>query len=294
MNGVIVVNKPRDFTSFDVVAVLRGILKMKKIGHSGTLDPKATGVLPVFIGDATKLCDYLPEDQKTYEAEMTLGIGTDTEDIWGEVREEKEVRVSPEEVERAVLSFKGEYDQIPPMYSAKKIAGKKLYEYARQGIDIKREPVRVEIFDICITKMDLPRVCFTVTCSKGTYIRTLCCDIGKVLGLPACMSALNRTVHGRFTIENAKTPEEIERYRDEGRLQEILIPVSDLFDYPCVTVTGDGEQRLKNGNKLLKEQLQGELSEYIRVKDTEGRFKAIYRYKKDEDLYIPEKMFLNL
>ena len=181
-NGIINIYKEKGFTSHDVVAKMRGILRQKKIGHTGTLDPDATGVLPVCLGSATKLCDMLTDRDKEYEAVMQLGISTDTQDLSGEVLEECPVTVTEEEVRNAILSFIGDYDQIPPMYSALKVNGKKLYELARAGKEVERQPRAVTIYDITILDMKLPEVTFRVSCSKGTYIRTLCYDIGVKCG----------------------------------------------------------------------------------------------------------------
>ena len=193
MDGVLNIRKEKGYTSFDVVAKLRGILHMKKIGHTGTLDPEAEGVLPVVLGKATKLVDLLTEKQKTYEALLHLGLETDTQDMTGTVLEEKPVEVTEEEVRTVIRSFLGEQQQIPPMYSALKVDGKKLYELAREGKIVERKPRAVQFYEIEIKKIELPYVRFSVTCSKGTYIRTLCHDIGQKLGCGGCMEELLRT-----------------------------------------------------------------------------------------------------
>lgn len=299
MNGVILVNKEQNFTSFDVVAVMRGILKQKKIGHGGTLDPQAEGVLPVFLGDATKLCDFLPYDDKCYEAEMTLGLRTETEDIWGDVIREEPVICTEDSVRKAVLSFVGAYDQVPPMYSAKKVNGKKLYEYARQGIVIERKAEHVFIEKIEILNMALPKVRFRVYCSKGTYIRTLCSDIGEKLGCGACMSALKRVKHGHFLLEQAHTLAEIEKIAHEGKTADILISIEDLFpDLEKIRVTEAGMKALSNGNKLKTDEVSegsGMLltdQKRFRVYDAAGNFRAVYEYSGEEGLLKPVKMFL--
>ncbi len=297
MNGVILVNKERDFTSFDVVAVMRGILKQKKIGHGGTLDPQAEGVLPVFLGDATKLCDFLPYDDKCYEAEMTLGLTTETEDIWGEPVRTKAVNVSEDAVREAVLSFTGAYDQVPPMYSAKKVNGKKLYEYARQGIVVERKAEHVFIEKLEILSINLPKVAFRVYCSKGTYIRTLCSDIGEKLGCGACMSALKRIKHGNFELSEAHTLKEIEELVHTDKTAEILICIEDLFpDLPKLSVTETGMKPLSNGNKLaladLETDVETEDGKMYRILDMSGIFRAIYVYSREEGLMKPVKMFL--
>ena len=192
MDGIIVVNKEQDYTSFDVVAKLRGILKQKKMGHTGTLDPMATGVLPVCLGAGTKLCDMMTDTKKIYRAVMLLGKDYDTEDITGELLSEAEVNATEEEIRDCVQAFVGEIEQLPPMYSAVKVNGKKLCDYARAGKEVERKPRKVTIHEIEIEKIDLPYVTMKVTCSKGTYIRTLCREIGEKLGCHGCMPSLVR------------------------------------------------------------------------------------------------------
>ena len=222
MDGIINVRKEKGFTSFDVVAKLRGILKMKKIGHTGTLDPDAEGVLPVCIGKATRVCDLLTDKDKVYEAVMLLGKETDTQDMTGTILKESEVNLSIEEVKQCIESFVGEYAQIPPMYSALKVNGKKLCDLAREGVEVERKARKVQILDIAILSIDLPRVTMRVHCSKGTYIRTLCHDIGEKLGCGACMEYLVRTRVSDFQIEDAKTLQEIETIMKSGKIEEIL------------------------------------------------------------------------
>lgn len=226
IHGIINVYKEKGFTSHDVVAKLRGIVGQKKIGHTGTLDPDATGVLPVCLGKATKLCDLLTDKNKTYEAVLLLGKTTDTQDITGEVLEEKSTEALTEEkVREAIEGFIGDYEQIPPMYSALKVNGKKLYELAREGKVIERKARPVKILDIQILEIDLPKVRMEVSCSKGTYIRTLCHDIGEKLGCGGCMESLIRTRVSTFRIEDAKTLDEIETLKQEGKLAELLVPI---------------------------------------------------------------------
>ena len=203
INGIVIINKEKGYTSHDVCAKVRGILRQKKVGHTGTLDPDATGVLPVCLGNATKLCDVLTDKTKEYVATLLLGTVTDTLDIGGVVLSQNPVLVSEEEVREAVLSFLGKSMQIPPMYSALKQNGKKLYELARAGIEVERQPRPIEIFEIEILDINLPRVEIRILCSKGTYIRSLCDDIGKKLGCGACMENLVRTRVGSFLIENS-------------------------------------------------------------------------------------------
>ncbi len=224
MDGIIVVKKEKDWTSFDVTKKLRSILHEKKIGHTGTLDPMAEGVLVVCSGAATKLVDAISGTIKVYEAEMQLGISTDTEDITGTILEERPVDVTEADVISAISAFIGTYDQIPPMYSAKKINGKKLYDLARQGKTVERKPSRITIHDIKIKDIKLPYVKMEVTCSKGTYIRTLCKDIGEHLGTGATMTALLRTKVGQFTLDESHTISEISDIAESGELYSIMKP----------------------------------------------------------------------
>ncbi len=210
-NGVINIYKERGYTSHDVVAKLRGILKQKKIGHTGTLDPEAEGVLPVCLGKGTKLCDLLTDRDKVYETVLLLGRSTDTQDITGTVLQEAEVCAGEEEVQKVIMSFVGPYEQIPPMYSALKVGGQKLCDLARAGREVERKARPVRIHEIEILKMELPRVRMRVSCSKGTYIRTLCHDIGEQLGCHGCMEQLLRTRVGQFSLSDSLTLSEVER-----------------------------------------------------------------------------------
>lgn len=294
-NGIINVYKEKGFTSHDVVAKLRGILKQKKIGHTGTLDPEAEGVLPVCLGKATKLCDLLTDKDKTYEACLRLGIQTDTQDMTGKVLKEAAVSVSEEKVKEAVLSFVGEYDQIPPMYSALKVNGKKLYEYAREGIEVEREPRRVTIYSIEIKKIELPRVWFCVACSKGTYIRTLCNDIGERLGCFGCMETLVRTKASVFEMESSLKLSEIEQLRDENKIDTVLFPLDAMFEnMSCAIVKKEFDKLLYNGNPLSPEFLEGEhrKASQIRVYDKENHFIGIYSWQERNKQYQPVKLFL--
>ena len=230
-NGIIVVNKEAGCTSFRVVSILRRLLNEKKIGHMGTLDPDATGVLPVCVGRATKLLELIPDHDKAYEAVMRLGIITDTYDLSGQILEEKPVDLSEESVQRAIGSFVGSYMQLPPMYSAKRVDGRRLYELAREGVTVDRQASEVNIYSIDIKWVKLPDVCIEVACSKGTYIRSLAYDIGQKLGCGASIVSLKRTKACGYDIAEARTLEEIEAIIDEGRLDEILKPMEDLLEY---------------------------------------------------------------
>lgn len=297
IHGIINVYKEKGFTSHDVVAKLRGIVGQKKIGHTGTLDPDATGVLPVCLGKATKLCDLLTDKNKTYEAVLLLGKTTDTQDITGEVLEEKSIEALTEEkVREAIEGFIGDYEQIPPMYSALKVNGKKLYELAREGKVIERKARPVKILDIQILEIDLPKVRMEVSCSKGTYIRTLCHDIGEKLGCGGCMESLIRTRVSTFRIEDAKTLDEIETLKQEGKLAELLVPIDAMFPfYPKITVKDDWKAFAKNGNpldlKMLKEACGQDEETQVRLYDESGKFIAIYQWK--EKKYHIVKMFFN-
>lgn len=297
IHGIINVYKEKGFTSHDVVAKLRGIVGQKKIGHTGILDPDATGVLPVCLGKATKLCDLLTDKNKTYEAVLLLGKTTDTQDITGEVLEEKSTEALTEEkVREAIEGFIGDYEQIPPMYSALKVNGKKLYELAREGKVIERKARPVKILDIQILEIDLPKVRMEVSCSKGTYIRTLCHDIGEKLGCGGCMESLIRTRVSTFRIEDAKTLDEIETLKQEGKLAELLVPIDAMFPfYPKITVKDDWKAFAKNGNpldlKMLKEACGQDEETQVRLYDESGKFIAIYQWK--EKKYHIVKMFFN-
>lgn len=294
-SGIINVYKEKGFTSFDVVAKLRGILRTKKIGHTGTLDPDAEGVLPVCIGKATKVCDLLTDKDKVYEAVMLLGVETDTQDISGEVLKQLPVDAAEEAVREAVLSFVGEYAQIPPMYSALKVNGKKLYELAREGKTIERKARNVNIFSIDILEVDLPRVRMSVHCSKGTYIRTLCHDIGQKLGCGGCMEKLLRTKAGIFELEDTLKLSEIDQLAQSGVVEEKIIAVDELFeDYFKVWTKQNFDVVVHNGNRIEKRMLQKQLpanTERLRVYDSQGGFIGIYEYSEEKKDFKPVKMF---
>lgn len=299
INGLINVYKEAGYTSHDVVARLRGIVRQKKIGHTGTLDPDAVGVLPVCLGNATKLCDMLTDRSKEYEVCMRLGVTTDTLDMSGRVLTEKPVFVSVEAAVEAVGSFVGGYEQIPPMYSAIKVNGKKLYELARKGEEIERKPRHVDIPYINIIKIDIPELTFVVGCSKGTYIRSLCADIGERLGCGGAMSFLKRTRVGNFTIDSSLTLSRIEQLYAEGRLDEYVIAPDSVFEqYGSIQVKESFEGVLLNGNKLFVEQLAAQNQrcpsdgERVRTYASDGRFKAVYEYSEREGCFKPYKMFL--
>lgn len=294
-DGIINVYKEKGYTSHDVVAKMRGILKQKKIGHTGTLDPDAEGVLIVCLGKGTKLCDLLTDKTKTYEAVLLLGRETDTQDTSGITTREYPVMVDEAGVMEVLRSFTGCYEQIPPMYSALKVNGKKLYELARSGKEIEREARPVTIHSIEVNDLKLPRVTMTVTCSKGTYIRTLCYDIGRKLGCGGCMEKLVRTGVDGFTAEDSLTLARMEQLRDEGRLSEVIVPVDGMFQqYPAVKTKPEGDDLVHNGNQVKRTLIQ--LSEMpdvpVRLYDSRGQFIGIYEYRKEKDWYQPRKVFL--
>lgn len=304
MNGVVNIYKEAGFTSHDVVAKLRGILGMKKIGHTGTLDPDAVGVLPVCLGKATKICDMITDWDKTYEAVMLLGTVTDTLDISGQVLSQKDVNVTTVEIMDVIDSFIGEIQQVPPMYSALKQNGKKLYELARQGIEVERKPRTVTIKSIHINDIDLEdnTVTFTVECSKGTYIRSLCDDIGEKLGCGACMKKLTRKRVGMFGIDDSITLDQLEKLRDEGIINSYINRIDDLFsDNLSVNVSGAYDKLLYNGNKLPLEvikgnfqDLNGEISlnnQKYNVYDKDNKFVGVYEIR--ENMFVPVKIFMD-
>ena len=298
-DGIIVVWKEPGYTSHDVVACLRGILHIKKIGHTGTLDPMAEGVLPAAVGKGTGLVEYLTEKKKTYETVMHLGVVTDTQDASGTVIEERPVDVTGEQIEETVRSFIGERLQIPPMYSALKVNGKKLYELAREGKTVERKARPVTFFDIEVTGISLPLVSMRVTCSKGTYIRTLCHDIGEALGCGGVMEALGRTASGQFTKDRALTLEQIRNAAAEGREDDTIIPVEDvLSEYPKAFSDTTTDPLLKNGNPLGEHLVHPDRDpggdRKVRMYLSDGTFAGLYVYEPNRKRYKPSKMFLSI
>ena len=297
INGILNVYKEAGFTSHDVVAKLRGICRQKKIGHTGTLDPEAVGVLPVCLGSGTKLCDMLTDKSKEYEAVLLLGQVTDTQDVTGTVLEEHEVTVDEEQAVEAIRSFVGAYEQIPPMYSALKVNGKRLYELARAGKEVERKGRPVEIHSIEILSVSLPEITFRVACSKGTYIRTLCHDIGQKLGCGGTMKSLKRTRVGIFTIDGALKLSLLEELAAQGRLEEKVIPVEAMFtELPALTVKDAFARLIENGNAFYPGQAEESVRTpdggQVRVYDRKGRFYGIYAFSEEKERYQPVKMFL--
>lgn len=248
MNGILLIDKPRDWTSSDVVAKLRGILHERRIGHSGTLDPMATGLLVVFVGRATRAVEFAESHDKRYLARLRLGIATDTQDITGSRIGGEPREVSKQELEETLESFRGDILQIPPMYSAIKVGGKKLYEIARRGGQVERKTREVHIASLRLLGREEGDYVLDVQCSKGTYIRTLCHDIGQKLGCGGCMSGLRRIQAGDFHLEDACTLSQVQEAADRGEAESLLRPVDSLFCvYPALTVEAIGEQRLRCG-----------------------------------------------
>ncbi len=301
IDGIINVYKEKGYTSFDVVAKLRGILKQKKIGHTGTLDPMAEGVLIVCLGKATKLADLLISSTKEYKAFMQLGLKTDTEDVTGEVLETNDAwkNLNEDDIIKEINSFIGSYSQLPPMYSAIKKEGKKLYEYARAGIEVEREKRDVEIISIDNITIELPYVHFDVKCSKGTYIRSLCRDIGDNLGCGACLSGLLRSeLHGMY-VEDSLKLSDIETLRNEDRLYDYIIPMDLLLsDYKRLDIKPQAAKLLSNGNKLKTYSFYTSVGSDGKYKNAlyriydDDKLMALYRYDEIEDIFIPFKMLL--
>ena len=296
VNGIINVYKEKGYTSFDVVAKMRGIFGQKKIGHTGTLDPDAQGVLPVCLGKATKVCDLLTDKDKVYKATMLLGIQTDTLDISGKVCNKAVVNVTEQQVRDVISTFVGTIEQVPPMYSALKVNGKKLYELAREGKTIERKARKVSIYDITINEIGLPEVVMTVSCSKGTYIRSLCDDIGTKLGCYGCMKELLRTKVACFDIGDAYKISEIEKLKES-----IVLPVDMLFEnIPAVNTVLMAQKLIENGNRIPAEMINADGNKQ-RKYDDEGRYRiynpedsfvGIYTYKAETDDFKPVKIFM--
>lgn len=275
MNGIIIVDKPQGKTSHDIVYFIRRLTGIKKVGHTGTLDPMATGVLPICIGAATKIADMLTLSDKEYVAELILGKTTDTQDAEGQVLGEKKVNCTEDEIRAAVMSFIGEIEQVPPMYSAIKQNGKKLYELARQGIGVERKPRKVTINSIDILKIDGKSVTIDVSCSKGTYIRTLCEDIGNKLGTGAYMNTLRRIKTGMFDLSQSHTLEELGTLKsgDAGTLKEVLIPADRVFeDLPCIKLNEKQKRSVVNGVRMTYKGIE---NQDYRVYDENGEFLCV-------------------
>lgn len=299
INGIVNVYKEKGFTSFDVVAKMRGIFHQKKIGHTGTLDPDAEGVLPVCLGKATKVCDLLTDKDKEYKAILLLGQETDTQDISGEVLQHREVNVTEEEVRSTIMSFVGSYEQIPPMYSALKVNGQKLCDLARKGITVERKARPVTIHKIEITDVRLPEVEMIVSCSKGTYIRTLCDDIGKKLGCFGCMKSLLRTRVDRFELKDSYRLSELEQFVQKPQKEwDFVHSIDSVFmKYPAVETVVAAQKLVVNGNRIPAGMIcdfsEEKQQEFLRLYDDKKRFIGIYTYVKENAEYKPVKLFMD-
>lgn len=285
--GILNVYKPKGMTSHNVVSFVRRQLNMKKVGHTGTLDPQAVGVLPVLIGNATRLSDLIMADEKKYTARVVLGITTDTEDTTGEIIERKAVSVTEEQLIETIRKFTGDIEQIPPMYSAIKVDGQKLYQLARKGVEIERKPRKITVYSIDVYDFDGQSFMMDVHCGKGTYIRSLCRDIGASLGCGAAMDTLERTMSGVFTVEKAYTFDKIEQAVKAGKIEDlILAPDFVLGDYEGIDVGEENAGKIKNGIRLRPEQLgikeyeenqlfriydKGELICILKIKNCDGQ-----------------------
>lgn len=315
-NGIINIYKEKGFTSHDAVAKMRGILNMKRIGHTGTLDPDAEGVLPVCLGKATKLADMITDTDKTYDAVLKLGISTDTQDMTGNILRVSEVKTGLSKLEAVIKGYIGSYNQLPPMYSAIRVNGRRLYELARQGQEIERKTRRVEIRGIKLLTYsgEEHEARLIIDCSKGTYIRTLLHDIGEDLGCGGTMKSLIRTKVGNFTARNALRLSDVQRLHREGGLGEYIISIEDMFpDYPCVYVTDEYDKAVHNGNPVKgcgigrvtvphvskqdaapapDDMIASGLLHLVRLFDSCGNFIGIYKYNHMSVSFKPEKMFI--
>jgi|HigsolmetaAR203D_1030402.scaffolds.fasta_scaffold00569_12 tRNA pseudouridine55 synthase len=300
LDGVLPVLKPAGMTSHDVVARVRRLLRTRKIGHTGTLDPDVTGVLPLCLGRATRAVEWLQEMPKSYEAVMKIGIATDTDDESGTVVETAEnVRVTEQEVARALQSFVGDIEQIPPMVSAVKIGGRRLYEWAREGVEVERQPRKVHIYELNVLDMRLdepyPEIRFFVRCSKGTYIRTLCADIGRALGYPAVMSSLVRTSSGPFHLRQCLSLERIAELQEHGTIAAALTPVDEaLSHFPKAEVPAAYAAKAACGAKLPLRALLGRMPEgtgLFRLYSAEGEFIGVFRLDEKRGEVAAVKVF---
>lgn len=282
-DGILIIDKPQNWTSHDCVAVCRRASGAKKTGHGGTLDPMAEGVLPVFMGRATKIMEYLDLDSKSYSCTARLGIETDTLDIWGEVLEERPVSgITPEDIIERIDMFRGDISQMPPMYSAVRVKGKRLYQYARDGEEVEVKPRRVHIDSIDVTSVDMERatVAFDVTCSKGTYIRSICADLGRVLGCGAVMESLKRTASGVFTLDGALKPEEIKQMSAEEIEKRLLPADMPLGHLGKAWMSSDRARYFCSGNSIrwaqIRVEREPERANHDRFNSRGRRYSSIY------------------
>ncbi|MFS0727888.1 tRNA pseudouridine(55) synthase TruB [Paenibacillus sp. 1P07SE] len=297
MDGILAVWKPAGWTSHDVVAKVRGMLRIKRIGHAGTLDPEVTGVLPLCIGKATRVVEYLQEQPKAYQAVLQLGVATDTEDLTGDVIETAEdISVDEADLHRIFLSFIGEIEQVPPMYSAVRVDGRRLYELAREGKVVERKARRVTIHELellSVAQQDgKPRIAFSVTCSKGTYIRTLCVDIGKALGVPAAMAELTRTQSAGLGEADCLTLEQIAELHEQGELAgRLLSPDQGLSFMEKLVIDRESADRALKGQKLRLQTEKLAADRLIRLYDERDAFLGVFRTDAERGLICPVKVF---
>ena len=303
MDGILNLYKEKGFTSHDVVAIVRKVLNTKKVGHTGTLDPDAEGVLPICVGKATKAADYIMADTKCYRAELTFGANTTTQDQTGQITERFSFEFDSNKIQETVAAFVGEITQIPPMYSAVKVNGKKLYELAREGKEIERKPRKIQIYSIQILEFLPPdKIRMEVTCSKGTYIRTLCQDIGNKLGWGGYMSSLLRTASGQFRVENSIPLDVLKHAAEQGEVNQYLIPVDQgLGKYPSIQVSQKGSHYLYHGGRVYEPYFSRQdtgisIDDIVRAYDWKGNFIGLYTLLQDAQdnrRYIkPLKLFL--
>ncbi|MBQ8959670.1 MAG: tRNA pseudouridine(55) synthase TruB [Ruminococcus sp.] len=289
MNGILIVNKPEGFTSFDVIAKLRGILKMRRLGHGGTLDPMATGVLPVFVGSATRACDIMPDNTKSYRAGFCFGQTTDTLDITGTVLTESDTGASRQEIEELLPQFRGDIMQLPPMYSAVQVDGKRLYDLARKGETVERTPRPAQVMRLEILSYDQEERQgeLEIVCGKGTYIRTIISDIGEKLGCGGVMTSLVRTSSGGFSIEESHTLDEIQRAADEGRAEELILPIGRVFSsLKRLSLSQPQTKMYRNGVKLDLDRVRGVVPDCdtYAVYGSEGEFIGTARADRENGL----------
>ena len=296
LNGVICINKPQEFTSFDVVAKMRGITRTRKIGHAGTLDPMATGVLPLLLGTATKACDLIPDDGKSYVADFRLGCTTDTDDIWGTVLTQEIASFRKSEVEEKLGPFRGEISQIPPMYSAIQVNGQRLYDMARRGVVIEREPRTVVISSLELLEFDEGKQegKLAISCSKGTYIRSVCRDLGEALGCGGVMTGLVRTRAAGFSLSDCITLEQAQEYACEGDFSPVLLPVERLFaGLPRIRLNEAQSRMFRNGIRLDLNRVRYQISDgYQTVYDDKNCFMGLAGLDFEKMELVVKKMFL--
>ncbi|NMA79521.1 MAG: tRNA pseudouridine(55) synthase TruB [Clostridiales bacterium] len=297
MNGIICIDKPMDFTSFDVVAKIRSIIRIKRIGHAGTLDPMATGVLPIFIGNATKVCDILPDNDKGYRAGFKLGLSTNTQDITGEKLDSRDASaISEDIIADAISSFVGDIMQIPPMFSAVKIDGKRLYKLARQGIEVDRPPREATISEIKLLSYNQEDSCgeLEIHCSQGTYVRTIIHDLGEMLGVGGVMTSLVRTKSGIFTLLDCITIEQVQKYHEEGILDRRLMATHEaLIGYEDINLNEKQSKMFYNGVKLDSTRISGCDSSIgiYRIFDSDGNFMAVGEIDDSKTLRMKKSFF---